>query len=68
MSLFSSTASIVVLVSSLALMATARDSAAQTACNGTLSGTYDNITVNGGICTLSNATVLGNVSVTAAAA
>jgi hypothetical protein len=65
MSIFSKTATVVVFVSSLAVLATARDAAAQTACNTTLSGTYDNITVTGGLCTLSNATVLGNVSVTA---
>jgi hypothetical protein len=48
MSIFSKTATVVVFVSSLAVLATARDAAAQTACNTTLSGTYDNITVTGG--------------------
>jgi hypothetical protein len=55
---------IVVIASALTLVASARDSAAQTVCTGTLAGTHDNVTVNGGACTLSSATVLGSVSVT----
>lgn len=47
----------------LFVLIAAAPAAAQTVCSGTLSGTYDNIVVNGGSCTLSGATVLGSVTI-----
>lgn len=50
------------------LLGTTQASAADAVCSGTLSGTYDNVFVNGGSCTLSNAVVHGNVTVTSGGA
>ncbi len=46
-------------------VATGPAHAADTLCTGSITGTHDNVIVNGGTCTLSGATVLGSVTVTA---